>query len=449
MKYNIKRLPLWNILLFFVLFYLTLNTTAQINQEICMVETREYPGRDYYMWDGLYAARNGEVYTGLITENVSANFYIYSPSSDKNRHAYDIAEFLGERGKGIRTSGKIHNKPVEDHEGNIYFVPLNNGSGPRSFDYTSWEGGHWLKYDPKTKELKNLGLVDEGLGCYPLTIDKERECLFGIGFTGYLYRFDINKGVTKNLGRVSNWDICRDIFCDDQGNVYGCFPVGRIWKYDAQSEKVIDLSLQLPHDPTTYPCQLINPMIDRTYDWRAVEWDPLKKVAYGVTCGSGSILFRFDPDAGREGEITPLAKLCDGKFLESRRQDIPYSTLAFAVDSKNQKVYYAPSAREYTIDKYAETFEFIEDAANWKAVSGHQRQHLIMYDIKAEKRIDLGMLETKEGYKVFGCEAASVGPDGTLYICGQVEVNDPGKATSYVGKVPVSLQLIIYNPNSR
>ncbi len=343
--------------------FLFLNITAQINNEICLVETREYPGKDFYMWDGLYAAKNGEVYTGLITENVSANFYVYSPSSDRNRHLYDIAEFLGERGKGIRTSGKIHNKPVEDKQGNIYFVPLNNGSGPRTIDYTSWEGGRWLKYDPKAQELKNLGLVDEGLGCYPLAIDKERDYLFGVGFTGYLYRFDIKKQVTKNYGRVANWDICRDIFCDDQGNVYGCFPIGRIWKYDAQTEKVTDLSLQLPHNPTTFPTQLINPMIDRTYDWRAVEWDPRKKVAYGVTCGSGSILFRFDPHDGEEGKITPLVKMCDGKFIEPGRQDIPYSTLAFAVDSKNQKIYYAPSAREYTIDKYAETFEFIEEAA--------------------------------------------------------------------------------------
>jgi hypothetical protein len=430
--------------------FLFLNITAQINNDICLIETREYPGKDFYMWDGLYAATNGEVYTGLITENVSANFYVYSPSTDKNEHLYDIAEFLGERGKGIRTSGKIHNKPVEDDQGNIYFVPLNNGSGPRSIDYTSWIGGHWLKYNPKTRELKNLGLVDQGLGCYPLAIDTKREYLFGIGFTGYLYRFDINRQITKNFGRVANWDICRDIFCDDKGNVYGCFPVGRIWKYDAQTEKVIDLSIQIPHNPETFPTQLVKPMIDRSYDWRAVEWDPTEKVAYGVTCGSGSLLFRFDPHKGEEGTITPLVKMCDGKFLDPGRQDIPYSTLAFAVDSKNQKVYYAPSAREYTLDKYAETFEFIEETTTEKKSEDEfltQRQHLIMYDIKTGKRIDLGILQTKEGNKVFGCEAASVGPDGTLYICGQVEVNDPEKATSYVGNIPVSLQLIIYNPD--
>ncbi|MDD4014471.1 MAG: hypothetical protein PHQ92_02360 [Petrimonas sp.] len=449
-QYLVGRLIPLATLIFILLYNLSAGVTAQVNNKKCIVETREYPGLDFYMWDGLYAASNGEVYTGLITENVSANFYVYSPLTNKNIHLYDIAKFLNERGKGIRTSGKIHNKPVEDKQGNIYFVPLNNGSGPRVIDYTSWEGGHWLKYDPKTKVLSNLGLVDDGLGCYPLTIDKERNYLFGVGFTGYLYRFDINQRVTKNLGRVSNWDVCRDIFCDDQGNVYGCFPIGRIWKYDAKTEKVIDLSIELPHDPNTFPTQLLNPMIDRSYDWRSVEWDSQKKVAYGVTCGSGSILFRFDPYDGKEGKIEYLVKMCDGKFLEPGRQDVPYSTLAFAVDSKNQKIYYAPSSREYALDKYTETFEYIKEAGIQKTIrydSLEQRQHLIMYDIKADKRVDLGVMQTKEGYKVFGCEAASVNNDGKLYICGQVEVSDPDKATSYVGDVPVSLQLIIYNPN--
>jgi hypothetical protein len=176
-------------------------------------------------------------------------------------------------------------------------------------------------------------------------------------------------------------------------------------------------------------------MIDRTYDWRAIEWDPVEKVAYGVTCGSGAILFKFDPDDGPEGKITPLVKMCDSKFLKGDRKDIPFSTLAFALDSKSRKVYFVPSAREYNINKSAETF------------GTGQASHLIVYDIKTGKRMDLGALQTKDGRKVLGCEAASVGPDGTLYICGQVEVKDPQKATRKNAEIAAALQLLIFRPN--
>jgi hypothetical protein len=417
------------------------NISAQNKHDKCIVESMEYPGKDPAMWDGLYAAKSGKVYTGLITEGESAHFYCFDPSSNKNTLLFDIADFLGERGKGIRTSGKIHNKPVEDNDGNIYFVPMSDGAGPNNIDYTSWRGGHWMKYIPKTNTLENMGLIDEeDDGCdgfYPLTIDKERKYLFGVGFTGYLSRFDLEKRISRNFGRVSNWDICRKIFCDDKGNVYGGFPTGRIWKYDADKEEVIDLTITLPYDPTIYPVQLLNPMIDRTYDWRAIEWDPIDKVAYGVTCGSGAVLFKFDPHDGAEGKITPLVKMCDSKFLETNRKDIPFSTLAFALDTKNKRVYFVPSAREYNINKSAETF------------GTGQASHLIVYDINAGKRIDMGALQTPDGRKVLGCEAASVAADGTLYICGQVEVKDPQKATRNNADIAAALQLLIFKPTDK
>jgi len=425
------------LILLFAIFSAAISSKglARINESPCIVETREYSGKDPTMWQGLYAARDGKVYTGLCTEPGSAHLYQYGPAADSNRIICEVATFLNELGKGIKTSSKIHNHPVEDSEGNIYFVPMNDGSGPNEIDYTSWQGGHWLKYDPRTDKVEDLGLVDVGVGCYSLTIDIKRNHLFGIGYTGYLYRFDIEKKISKNLGRVSDWDICRDIACDEAGNVYGCFPIARIWKYDAKTEKVLDFSIRIPYDPTVYPTQLSNPQIDRAAIWRAVEWDPVDKAIYGVTCGSGSILFKYEPHVGEEGKASALGKLCDGKFLEPEgRPDIPYSTMAFVIDSKNRKVYFVPSAREYAIDAYVETFGSFED------------HHLIMFDLRENKRHDLGVLLTSDGRRVFGCEGASVAPDGTLYICGQAEVKDPKNATRYIGKIPVALHLIIYRP---
>ena len=243
-------------ILAFLFLIIGISTVFSQENEILIVEAIEYPGKDPVMWDGLYAASDGKVYSALISEVTSAHLYMYDPMKKKNVLLVDMADFLDERGKGIRTTGKLHNKPVEDDEGNIYYVSMNNGSGPRSFDFTSWQGGHWMKYDPKNNKTEDLGLVDQGIGNYPLAIDTKNRYLFGIGFTGYFYRFDLNSRVTKNLGRVSNWDICRSIFCDDEGNVYMSFPTARVAKYDAKKEKVYETSLRTPYDPTIFPTQL-------------------------------------------------------------------------------------------------------------------------------------------------------------------------------------------------
>jgi len=420
----------------FILFQLLhISIVSAQDNKICTVETKQYPGQDPTMWDGLYVAKNGIVYSALISEGTSAHFYSYDPAKDKSVLLADMADFLGERGKGIRTTGKIHNKPVEDNEGNIYFCSMSNGSGPNTFDFTSWRGGHWIKYDPKSNKLEDLGLVGkEGDdGCYPVTIDKKRGYLYGISFTGYFYRFDLKTRVSKNFGRVSNWDICRKIICDDAGDVYMSFPTARIAKYDAKKQLVIETSLRLPDDPTLFPAQMKNPMLDRTDIWRGIEWDSVHNVAYGIT-GGGSLLFSFDPHNGAEGKVTSLAKMADSKFLEGDHKDIPFSTLAFALDTRNSKVYFAPSARNYDTKSMVETF------------GSEEKHHLIMYDIKTNQRVDLGVLQTTDGRKVFGCEGAAMSPNGTLYLCGQVEVKDKKMATRMIGTTPVALQLIIYKP---
>jgi len=419
------------VLIFLVPVFSSMHASAQKQLEVNAVP---YPGKDPVMWDGVYAASDGKVYSGLITEGASAHFYVYDPTTGVNILLADMAEFLGSRGKGVRTPGKIHNKPVEDNEGYIYFVPMNNGSGPRNIDFRSWEGGHWIKYDPGTNKMEDLGLVDQHVGCYPLAIDKERKLLFGVGFNGYLYKFDIDKRITTKLARVTNWDITRDIFCDDKGNVYGSFPTARIWKYEAETGRVTDLDIRQPYDPSYWPTQMSNPMIDRSMDWRAVEWDTVYKVTWGITCGTGNTLFRFDPHQGPQGQITAVTRMCDPKYWGTDNKNVPYSPLSFGIDSKNQKVYFVPSAREYNIGKYEETF------------GAEETHHLIMYDIASEQRIDLGEMVTSDGRRVFGCEGISVAPDGTVYIVGEVEVKNREDATRTVGRTPIALQLVIYKP---
>ena len=127
---------------------------------VLTVQARRFTGgskREDSMWSALYAAKSGKLYIGLCTHAEAGHFYEYDPATDKMNHVADLTVFKGERGKGIRTSGKIHVRMSEDAQGRIYFGDFCEDTGPECVDPASYRGPHWLRYDPATQELVNLG----------------------------------------------------------------------------------------------------------------------------------------------------------------------------------------------------------------------------------------------------------------------------------------------------
>jgi hypothetical protein len=417
---------------------------AQTKEKFACVETREFPGnhKETSMFSALYAARDGMLYIGLCTHAGSSQFYQYNPKADRMRHIADLADFLGQTGKGVRTAGKIHTRPVEDRDGRIYFATMCEDSGPPSIDPYSWEGPHWIRYDPKTDKLEDLGLINRLWGIYGLAIDTNRNYLFGTAWDGHLYRYDINTGKTRDLGRIDNWDDLRHIAADDDGNVYGCYPKAKMWKYDARTEQVYDLSVQIPYDPLVYPRRLSNPMLDRKAIWRVVQWDPVDRAIYGVDGGS-SILFKYDPRDGPDGRATELAKLSAERFYNSPRKDIPYSSLAFTIGT-DRRIYFAPAGLDFD---YEERLEAARLAQARERTKLSPYSELIAYDLSSRRRENLGVLKTKDGRKVFGCGGAASGPDGTIFLGAAVEVKDAQKEAGKVAGVhPYAMELLIYKP---
>jgi hypothetical protein len=422
---------------------LTVTAVAQ-QQKYARVDSRELPGnhKDSSMFSGLYAARDGMVYIGSSVHGGSAQFYQYDPRTDRVRHIAGMAEFLGMAGRGIRVPGKIHTRFVEDRQGRVYFGTMCEDSGPTNIDPYSWEGPHWMRYDPKADKLEDLGSINRLWGIYGLAIDDKRNRLFGTAWDGHLYRYDIDTGSTHDFGRVDNWDDDRHIAADDEGNVYGAYPKARIWKYDAKTERVLDLSVQFPYDPLVFPRRMSNPMLDRKAIWRVVDWDPVDRVIYGVDGGS-SLLFRYDPKDGPEGKATFLERLCAEQFYTTDRKDVPFSTLAFTI-GKDRKIYHAATGLDFDYEARLESNEVARKRGDPRAISYTE---LIAYDLRTRRRENLGMMRTMAGEHVFGCGAATCGRDGAIYFVGGVEEKNPEKAAGKTGGVaPYSLRLLIYKP---
>jgi hypothetical protein len=65
---------LWKILLFAAgIFISGISIVFAQETKICIVETKEYSGKDPYMWDGLYAASDdeGNVYMSYPTAHIA------------------------------------------------------------------------------------------------------------------------------------------------------------------------------------------------------------------------------------------------------------------------------------------------------------------------------------------------------------------------------------------
>jgi hypothetical protein len=389
-------------------------------------------------WAGITAGSDGKIYLGLCTEGGGhAHFYIYDPDTDTIRHRADMAKFLGGAATGTRTQGKIHTIFCEDNDGNIYFATGNMGAGPIEVDPRSWEGGHWCRYEPKTDTLEDLGLVDYGVGIYGFAIDKKRMLLFGTGFNGHFYVHNIETGQTFDKGRVNiqGSGAARAVVADDEGNCYGTYVTDRMFKYDAKSGRVLDLSVRLPSDPTTYPVtgSIYHKLM------RTGLWDEVNKKMYGVE-GSTSILFEYDPKVGEEGQIRALERLMPYQHSEEAKK-YHYATLSLTI-GKDRKVYYMPFGTLGSNERNEGV-----DPIHWVG-----QGYLITYDLNTGKKEDLGPVFTDKGERVvdFLCRApsggATTGKDGTLYFIAWVEERDPKKVSFHYTNTPASLRLLIYKP---
>lgn len=401
------------------------------------------------MWSGLYAARSGKLYIGLCTHAEAAHFYEYDPQTAAMQHVADLTQFKNERGDGVRTSGKIHVRMGEDEAGRIYFGDFCEDTGPENVDPASYRGPHWFRYDPVRTKLENLGPINRQWGLLGFVLEPKYQRLYGLAEDGHLYYYDLRRSTTIDLGRVDDWDICRTIFADDQGNVYGSYPVGRVWKYDPKQDRIFDLrSLRVPLDPLIAPRTMSNPMIDRKVCWRVIEWEPKERVAYGIV-GGDSMLFRFDPHDGPEGKMTPLARLCADRYLSGSPQHIPFSTLALTI-ANDRKLYYAP-VLSVAFDYSGQSWDVADErkfTAQREGGAAPPLSVLVEYDLATSKRREVGVMRTHDGRHVFGLGGACTGrKDGRLYFVGAVEERDAQHVVNKIdNRWPYSMALLSWTP---
>jgi hypothetical protein len=409
--------------------------------------------REESMWSALYGAKSGKIYIGLCTHADAAHFYEFDPATQAMRHIVDLTKLHNERGEGISTNGKIHVRMGEDKDGNIYFGGLNEDTGPECIDPSSYAGAFWYRFNPKLDKVEILGKISRLFGLLGMVYEPVYNRLYGLAEDGHLYLYDVAKQLTRDLGKVDDWDICRTIFADDKGNVYGSFPVAQIWKYDPITDEVIDFpNIRLQYDMRVLPRTMSKPMIDRKVIWRVIEWDSAEKVAYGIV-GGNSMLFRYDVHKGEEGEIEYITPLTAPQYWnEKNSRSIPFATLALTI-SNDQVIYYAPTGSS-SFDYVGNSWD-VTDEADFQAklAGGHfpPVTYLVSYDLKTKERKSHGMIVTRDGNMVFGLGGACTGAkDGKIYFVGAIEEKDKKFVVGEVSnRWPFSMGLVAFDPNKK
>jgi hypothetical protein len=276
-------------------------------------------------------------------------------------------------------------------------------------------------------------------------MDKDRRIIYGLTEEGHLVRYFIDEDYTEDLGRVDNWDICRTLLIDESGNLYGSYAPGNIWKYDPEKERIFDLEqVKLPNSLESRT--MANPMLDRRAQWRYIEWDPEEKVSYGVTGGS-CLLFKFDPDKGKEGEVTPITRICAPLYREAHPFDVPSATLAMTINHKDRRIYYLPVV----------SGDFDYGAVKLDISPSHKPQRknkrpplsfLLAYDLETGEIQDIGTLITRDdGSFAYGMGAAETDSEGRIWFVGAFEEKDPAyEVRKMRGSFPYSLGLGCYDP---
>ena len=383
-------------------------------------------------WAALFAASDGKVYAGLAYHGGDGHLAYYDSKTDRMYDAGNLTELCGESHLKRGPQSKIHAKFGEGKDGRIYF----GTHAGYWWDYArfatkeGYPGAHWMAFDPKTGRVEDFGLGVPNEGVNTGAYDPRFNRIYGLTHPrGHFVYYDVATRRAVDKGRVNNFEsICRTLGIDDEGNVYGSFGQGQIYRFDPRTDEIVEL-------PARIPIREKGVSLGRDYfksetAWRTVVWDSQTRQFYGVD-ESATILFSFNPRAGNGGEVRRLGQLSIPAYDDSR--EVPYATLSLTL-GHDRKLYYGAAGREF----------------DYGGSAGAATAHLITYDLNTAKREDLGEMLLEDGSRVLGTNAADTGPDGTIYMVGAIEVRPqaarPVEAAGQIGDVYYRLALLIYHP---
>lgn len=211
------------------------------------------------IWDSRVGP-DGYFYYALASEISTSNYVRlcrYDFKTHEAEELFRIEDVIMPTDRSIRAS-KFHTSISFLNDGRIMMTTHTTDKSPRhptwmpqAYYHHMWEGfqgGHIVVYDPKTKQANTLGIPVPHETIYGAVYEPRHNALYFLGMMrGRLYRYDIDSRHVTCLGKVSENNAFRLVLAPD-GHIYGSSRTGWLYKIDTDTNQLIDLNFQFPHE---------------------------------------------------------------------------------------------------------------------------------------------------------------------------------------------------------
>ena len=262
-------------------------------------------------WGSIGITQEGQVYVVVCDHIMDAALYEYDTQNDKIHFGGSLKNLLHNRFH-FQRQPKVHTCLLQYQKNGLVYFGTDAGDESEGALYGHFDegyaGGFLLSLDPKTKEVRNLGMAHRLGGTKSLLLDQKAGALyFTVSPTCNLYRYQISEDKLTDLGRINGVDVVRTLFLDKWGNVYGTTESGSLVRYNARKDTLEYLDASPFGTPSTGPSQVV--------------YGPDFSYIIGFNAYNGT-LSRYIPDSAGTGKVEELGLLFPDKKVMCRNLNI-------------------------------------------------------------------------------------------------------------------------------
>ena len=277
---------------------------AQITEKnIRFLDYPDFPDA-HSTWGSIgYSSVHGKVFIGVTNHRDKVGLFEFDVKSGIMRLCGFVPELAHLR--DYQWQGKIHTQIVEGPGGEMYFA---TDGGESREEYLmehphGYSGGFFMKWDPVQNQLTNLGTGLQYESIKDLAVDRKTGRITAVSYPQvHFLTYDPRTNELRDLGRLGSDHVPRVIFSDQWGNVYYVDWRQRLVKYEPQSGKLVFARDSLPAFPGT-PGEYIVTGIT------AYASDAAGGIIYLVTYGAK--MLAFYPQQEGIGKVEDLGGIFD------------------------------------------------------------------------------------------------------------------------------------------